>query len=428
MAKSAINLMAQFIVHDATIEVRGQAQPVHYRNFTEYVTRESAKAVGCIDDVGLQKKEIEVKEVDQTDSSRAQAFQKRQGESKQKEQTLGELTLKYIGNEVKTDNVFNDQSLALSHEELTTIHQQFDLAQANQTPLWQFVFSFDNDYLKDCGLMSQDGKLYDKVLKQATRQSIMLMKKELGLNDTMTWIGGIHYNTDNIHIHVAVVETESSRDVIQKGKYRGQYKASLPKGLIWKMRGQFASGLNRESPHLIRITELMRENLNESLKRVNLKQERHLRRRLKQLVDTLPEDRRLWRYNMNAMEPYREEINALTRILVKERYSDLYEELDRRLMAQEAIYTRMFSNSQNNFRENRLALLDAMLGNTLLKQLKKAYPKQYTPYTSKQRIPRAVYRKARQLLLDDKQKFLNQLEHERLEQEQLSERSREINY
>lgn len=423
MAKSnAINLMAQFIVHDALIEIRGVEQPVQYRNFTEYVARESAKETGRITDMGRQVNELEVVQNELPQS-------KNRGSDNPAQHALGELTLNYIGDTLKTDNVFNEQSYSLSKEEMEHIHQQFDLAQANKTPLWQFVYSFDNDYLKASGLLTQDGVLYDKVFKDATIASVTFFKEKMELNHTMTWVGGIHYNTDNIHIHVAVVETESSREKITKGKYRGQYRASLPKGTLKQMRSLHARTLFKRSPHLIRIPEIMRQNLNQSLKEINLTQQRHVRKRLMELVEQLPEDRRLWRYNMNVMQPYHREINELTRIMVLEKHPELFEELYRRLSEQQAIYTDMYGKTSSNYRDNKLQELDAMLGNTLLKKLKEAYPKGWDKEAVKYpAISHEVYRHARKLLLDNKQKYLNKLEHERLEQERLAEQSREINY
>ena len=60
-----------------------------------------------------------------------------------------------------------------------------------------------------------DGLLDEKSIKDATRQSMSECFKRENLKDTGYWVGEIHYNTDNIHVHVASTETKNTRPMME---------------------------------------------------------------------------------------------------------------------------------------------------------------------------------------------------------------------
>ena len=165
MNRNAVNLMARFILHDSVIEKKsGEQVSAVYTNHLHYVDREEAKEKNKIVDYVNQETEINV------------------------EKKRGNLTLKYIGDERKNDNLFNDTSLSLSPEEKLVIEKKFNLAQEKQSPMWQLIYSFDNEFLTDRGLLSNDGVLNAAAIKEATRYSLEHFKKDMGLNSTTTWV------------------------------------------------------------------------------------------------------------------------------------------------------------------------------------------------------------------------------------------------
>ena len=71
--------------------------------------------------------------------------------------------------------------------------------------LWKPIISFDNDWLKEQGILS--GNIVDEEnLKLTTRHMMSTLLKENSLENNSYWVAQLHYDTDNIHIHIAMIE------------------------------------------------------------------------------------------------------------------------------------------------------------------------------------------------------------------------------
>ncbi len=133
-----------------------------------------------------------------------------------KEQSAGGY-LDYMSNEEKTESLFTAYSDEVSKEQKETLKKTFDIAQKNESLMWKTVLTFDNEFLAENGLYDiETKKLDNKKIMQYTR---MCMERMLGsekMSDTATWTGAIHYNTDNIHVHIATVEIVPTRPLIER--------------------------------------------------------------------------------------------------------------------------------------------------------------------------------------------------------------------
>lgn len=393
-------IKAHFKTFNDKLKRSGQLHEVQYANYVDYMDREDAKMEAALD-------LAQDKNFDHYFS--------------------GERTLAYIGNPLKTDNVFNDEKLQLSEVEIKLLKHAFNDAQKNESPLWQIVYSFDNDFLKEKGYLSQDGKLNDAPIKEATRKGIEAFKKKMKLNDTTQWVAAIHYNTDNIHVHVAVVESETSRELITSGKYQGQRKAAIPRGIIKEMKSKFANHLINRTPELARISDLSRIAINGKIKSLTLKKETGIQRDLRRLVEQLPEDRRLWRYNMNAIKDQRHLIDHITYQLVHKHVPKEYQEFQYRIREEDAFRKEMYGDTKTSFADNREATLRTALGNALLSNLKEEFPKKpaTTRRTSQDNlyvVSRNFVYNAKQVLRKTHQDYLNERKHRELQYEQEVER------
>ena len=65
----------------------------------------------------------------------------------------------YMGNPDKSTGVFNNTKDNLDKKDLKKIKEQFLNAQNDSSPLWQIVYSFDNDFLRENNLLSPEGLL-----------------------------------------------------------------------------------------------------------------------------------------------------------------------------------------------------------------------------------------------------------------------------
>lgn len=90
--------------------------------------------------------------------------------------------IQYMENPLKTNNVFNGGSQSLSKDEIKKIKESFVESQKNESPMWQQVFSFDNQFLKESGLLADDGKLYEEPLKNATKLAMKEFKDQMNFN------------------------------------------------------------------------------------------------------------------------------------------------------------------------------------------------------------------------------------------------------
>lgn len=108
------------------------------------------------------------------DRKEAKSSEKEMKETKilveEKNKTLGESTIKYLSNWKKTDNVFNDKEDAMTPESIARTEKSFNIAEENKTPLWQLVYSFDNEFLRENGFLLNNGTLNDTAIKNATRK------------------------------------------------------------------------------------------------------------------------------------------------------------------------------------------------------------------------------------------------------------------
>lgn len=113
----------------------------------------------------------------------------------------------YMGNSEKTTGLFTDAKNELNDTEKKNLKDVFSAAQENGSLMWQTVISFDNEWLKQYGLFDKSGEYLDEnKVKEVARNAIRKMLEAEGL-ESAVWSAAIHYNTDNVHVHIATVET-----------------------------------------------------------------------------------------------------------------------------------------------------------------------------------------------------------------------------
>ena len=122
----------------------------------------------------------------------------------------------------KTDSLFTMEKDNLSENEIKELKSLFEKAQENGSVLWKTVISFDNRWLEQNGIYDMKSDILNETkMREAIRKGIDAMLNNEGLQHAF-WSAGIHYDTDNIHVHVATVEPIPMR---QKKTYK-QYEVS----------------------------------------------------------------------------------------------------------------------------------------------------------------------------------------------------------
>ena len=120
----------------------------------------------------------------------------------------------YMGNPEKSTGLFTDTQDTLTQEQSEHLKKIFDDAQNKGSLMWQMVISFDNRWLAENGLYDTDKKvLAEPKIRAAAREAIRTLQEKENLKDAV-WSASIHFNTDNIHVHAAMVEPIPMREMI----------------------------------------------------------------------------------------------------------------------------------------------------------------------------------------------------------------------
>lgn len=351
---------------------------------------------------------------------------------------------------VRLTGLFDGQQDALDQEGKKKIKQSFLEAQEQGSPMWQTVFSFDNDFLKELGLykIGEHGFLDEAALRDATRRGMDTLINEQGLGSTGKWAAAIHYDTDNIHIHTMLVSTDPAK-VLKQMTYKNHsvYRGKLFPKTQRAAKSKFANTLAHRDPTLARLSFLMRTGLVRSSLDKGYNKNLHVMRSISQLLQVLPSDRRQWRYGNQSMAPYREQIDALSSELVRMNNPELLAEFDQLLTEQSDFYLRAYGpeavkgNEEKTFRDTHYEQLYKNLGNALLRELSSSISsdewkqkKHYTPeeiaaFLEKKRAPLVTKQAVERLgtvLEETTQDYLNKLAYQRETYRKERERAYEL--
>jgi hypothetical protein len=341
----------------------------------------------------------------------------------------------YMSNDEKSTGLFTKDSDFLSNEEKLKVKDVFKKSQEHDGVMWQDVISFDNVWLKDIGVLKNtpDGQFIDEQkLKQATRNAVNQLWNHEGINDSIYWSAAIHYNTDNVHIHVASVQTRDFRE-------RGMRK----KTSLTKMKSAVTHTLTDRSKENAMLNDFIRKQVvkskqeNKTMTLQNRIFHPELVKQFKKIHSMLPqEDKRMWSYGMNGISNIRPEIDKLTDQYIQKHFPNEFKEFKAQLDKEVIAYKRIYgSNAQaEKYRETKMTDLYKRTGNTILKEIKD-YDKQLklnqfknsrTPqqknFLNNRAVRQMMYRVNREMR-DDIQHIKNQREFERFEYEKERDRT-----
>lgn len=344
-------------------------------------------------------------------------------EERQKHLSQYNLYNDYMGDDEKATGLFTSGNTNLSKKEKAELKDIFKLAQDNGSLMWQTVISFDNRWLEQNGLYdSKTGVLDEKRIKQYATDSISIMLKNEGLENAV-WSAGIHYNTDNLHVHVAIVEPVPYREMKavrqykytldgngdyiktsngeivrangrneinkwgvpfprytrtqlydEKGKpvtqmeYNGRFKGKS----IELCKKQMVDSILDQKENNILLNSIIRERIVKNKYEHPLAKDEELRQMFMQLYTHLPHDvnRSLWNYNNNIMQNLKTEIDELTEHYLNKYSAEDYAEFKSILKKQSEGYRTAYGNTRRSFEENKQRELYERMGNAILKELR----------------------------------------------------------
>lgn len=326
----------------------------------------------------------------------------------------------YMGDPKKCGNLFTSDRDFLDEEESKKLKRCFSIAQENGSFMWQDVFSFDNDWLEKQGMYDRrTGALDEKRIMEAVRNSMTEMME--GENfDSLIWSASLHFNTDNIHVHVASVELNTTRYTKEDGFM--QYKN------LYRMKSKFANTIIDRSNEQKKINDIMRNNIINGKKEISFHKDIEMKRLVTEIIKKLPEDKRQWQYGYNSINEVKPVLDELTSYYIKNYKKDDFEELIKSLDAEEEYLKEVYGEGEKyfykNYKKNKIDELYYRMGNALLREIKtevikkndsKSFIKNYS-YTNLVLTAKDIKR-LKKVFDKDFEKVKNELAYEKLQRE-----------
>lgn len=307
----------------------------------------------------------------------------------------------YMDNPDKTSGLFCKTKTDMTLEEKTQLKETFSHAQENESIMWQTVISFDNRWLAQNGIYDMDNQILDeRKLKEIATGAVNRMLANEGLEHAV-WAGAIHYNTDNVHIHIATVEPEPMREmklyqvyeVNEKGEYvRDENKQKIPVRdangeLVKKMEyvGRFkGKSIEACKRHMVNeilqqrecnfdINKFIRESVVKQKKDHILSKDADLKEKFLAIYKCLPRNgnRGLWNYNNNVMSEIRPMLDNLSDAYIKKYHQEEYRVFLKTLRHQADTYREAYGQkSKRDYAKGKIKDLHQRLGNQILKEMR----------------------------------------------------------
>jgi len=274
----------------------------------------------------------------------------------------------YMGNPEKSGSLFTADKDLLNNKEKKVLKEKFKLAQKHGSLMWQDVFSFDNDWLVEQGYYDEKTNVLDEERLRAAIRRTMNNQIERDNMNSAIWSASFHYNTDNIHIHVATVE------LTNKPKERGKRTQSS----IDRMKSDFINELRDRQKEYQKINEIIRENIINSREKFLSSDDKILREKTIELLKKLPTNRRYWYYDYNKINHVKPLLNSISKYYIQNYHREDYKELMKRLTIEEIEFKRVYGEGQEgknkdrykDYKKNKLNDLYKRLGNSILKELR----------------------------------------------------------
>lgn len=284
----------------------------------------------------------------------------------------------YMDNPEKSTGLFNEKD-NITDDEKQELKNIFDSSQKKGSLLFQTVISFEPEFLEINGIMDDDGYVHEDILKDYTRTAVAAIQEKENMQG-FVWMAAIHHNTDNAHIHIAMVDPDPSwvlgegrccvnarGELYQRGKWRKSTMEAAKSRIVNKALS--LSDANKQ------INEIMRQRIIfESRKdRFNRRNDPEIEKAFISLLQQLPGDMRLWKYGNNAMKPYISHIDDISDIVIEKYFKDDMEELNSMLEDISGKYEAAYGSNKNGrrFKENKITDMYYRMGNAVLTECRK---------------------------------------------------------
>lgn len=364
-------------------------------------------------------------------------------EAKQEDRSVAHsfsLYQDYMGNPNKTSSLFTHKYNRLTEEQKADLKESFEEAQKNNSIMWQDVITFHNPWLQEQGIYDARTHTVDeRKLMYVTRQAMSKMLERERLNESAVWSAAIHYNTDNLHIHIATVEPNPTRS---RGKRKPKTLDVMKSTVVNQIidRGKNQDRIN----HLIRKEMVDQKKQDSSFSWRN----RELKPLFLMVYNHLPQDKRQWQYSYNTIKPLKPYIDTLSEKYIKKYHQKEYQQLIKNLDKEVKELKKAYGEGTRdkgrykNYKQTKIDDLYKRMGNAFLQEMK-AYDrkqqdvkrlldrKQSGNQTAryKQHVPvHFSLRKIEKAFKSEYESWKNQQHYERMQRETERDRNQQNDY
>lgn len=277
----------------------------------------------------------------------------------------------YMGNPEKSTGLFTNEKDNLTHSEKRELKDVFQTAQDNESVMWQTVISFDNRWLEQNGIYDSQKQILDEQkLKEVTRLAVNRLLKSEGLEHAV-WSAGIHYNTDNLHVHIATVEPYPMREKMMyngKKEVRGKFKLQN----INNCKSAVVNEIMRTKDINLQINNIIRKDIIASAESRNFRENPVIREQFLKLFENLqgvPKHKQ--NYNSYAIKPLREQIDGISEAYIQKYCKEEYKKFTEILQRQSKLYAEAYGGGNwEDFEQTKKEDLYRRMGNFVLREMR----------------------------------------------------------
>ncbi|MEG0407727.1 MAG: MobP2 family relaxase [Bacilli bacterium] len=302
----------------------------------------------------------------------------------------------YMGNPEKSSGIFTQNKSELTKTEREELKNIFSIAQENNSIMWQDVVTFNNEWLEKNSLYkSETGWINEGAIQDSVRKGMALVFKEESMEQSGVWSASIHFNTDNIHIHIASVEpypTKPYKRFTDK-KTGKEYTARVGNRKLKtldKFKSKVANNLLERDKELAKISELIHKTIAPKTLKLKPSLDMNMLKVYNEIYKNLPHDTRLWKYNNNAIAQLRPQLNSVIDMYLKNNHPEDFKELDKALIEEMKFREDVYGTGEKDYKRyedyriNKHQELYSKLGNAMLREMKEV---------RKEHIQKSIYSK-----------------------------------
>ena len=284
----------------------------------------------------------------------------------------------YMGNPEKSTGLFNDEDY-ISSAEKEQIKKIFNQSGKQGGILYQTVLSFEPEWLKENGIMDSDGHIHEDLLREYTRIAVNTIQEKEDMK-SFVWTAAVHYNTAHPHIHIAMVDpnpswipgrsrckVDAEGNLYQRGKWKESTMAAAKSRIVNKVLN--LADTNKE------INEIMRDRIiyQGKVNSFHRDYDPQIEGAFSDLLQSLPEDMRLWKYGNNAMDLYRSQIDYISDMILKNYFEEDLKDLDKILDNISKQYAAAYGESKQgaDFKKGKEKDLRYRMGNAVLSECRR---------------------------------------------------------